>query len=809
MQEETPQQKKEYRWIGKPVRRSEDRRFITGHGHFLSNLRFPDASHVAILRSPFAHAEIRNVDVSRALRQPGVRAVLTGGEVKDMMKPWPHLIRIPDCYGIAVDKARYVGEPVAILAASDEFTAQDALELIDVEYEPLPVVTQIEKATEESAPLVHEDFERNIAWHKNFVYGDIDRAFRDADMTVSEKYYFHRYSSTPLDLTSCVASYDQATEELTIWDQNQLSPMYHTRYSKVLNVPSNRLRIINPDIGGGFGNKVHVYPYSALIALMAMKLGGSVRWVADRQGDMSAVMHQPDRVTSVEAAVKSDGTILGLKLVIRENFGAYVRHPEPQNVTRAFPSLLGCYKIGAVSIDAYGVFTNTCPTGPNRGYGQQHACFALERTVDAIARKLGVTPEGVRFTNFVPPESMPYETPLGSVYDGGNYPLALKKAMELIESEKVRARQKEMREKGIVVGLGLACTVEGGGTAMGFARLWGLEEKHAAGYGSPAESAHVKMLPDGKAVVAMGTVPQGQGHETVAAQIVAEQLGIQPGDVTVLPGFDSLTHPYSGAGSGTYGCRFSQLGVGALLGASGKIQEKMLLIAAHRLKAKPSELQVGDGRIHLRDKPDVGVSVRQIARIAHNMLAFLPPGLEPGLEAVHTYAFPYSQPVGNDMRGNLCCSYGNLAGAATVQIDIETGNVRVNKLVIVHDNGRILNPLIVEGQMLGGAAHGLAGSLYEHFVYNDDGQLLTSTFVDYLAITSVEMPEVTLSHMETPSPFTPLGAKGCGEGSAILLPALIGNAVEDALSPFGVRITELPLTPNKIWELLRQSEKKS
>jgi 2-furoyl-CoA dehydrogenase large subunit len=628
-------------------------------------------------------------------------------------------------------------------------------------------------------------------------------------MTVSERYYFHRYSSTPLDLTSCVASYDKATEELTIWDHNQMSPMYHARYSEALNVPTNKLRIINPDIGGGFGQKVHVYSYSVLIALIAKKLGGSVRWISDRLGDMSAVMHQPDRVTNVEAAVKSDGTILGLKLVIRENFGAFIRHPEPQNVTRAMPNIIGCYKIGAVSMDATGVFTNTCPTGPNRGYGQQHACFAVERTVDAIARKLGVTPERVRFTNFVPPESMPFETPMGSIYDGGNYPLALKKAMELIEYEKVRARQKEMREKGTVLGLGLACTVEGGATAMGFARLWGLEEKHAAGYSSPAESAHVRMLPDGKAIVAMGTVPQGQGHETVASQIVAEQLGIQLSDVTVMRGFDSLTHPYSGAGSGTYAARFSQLGVGALLGAAGKIREKMLLIAAHRLKVDPSELKMGDGKIALRDKPDVSVSVRQIARIAHNMLAFLPPGMEPGLEAVYTYAFPYTQPVGNDMRGNLCCSYANLAGAATVQIDIETGNVKVNKLVIVHDNGRILNPLIVEGQVIGGAANGLAGALYEHFVYSDEGQLLTNTFVDYLAITSVEMPKVTLDHMETPSPFTPLGAKGCGEGAGILLPALIGNAVEDALAPFNVRITELPLTPNKIWEMLRQSGKQN
>ncbi len=795
--EQIPRQEK---WVGRGIRRKEDNRLVVGKARFIDNLKFPNCAHAAILRSPYPHAKISKIDVSKAQSLPGVRAIMTGNDVKELMRPWPHLFPVPDYYGIAIDRVRYTGEPVALLAAADEFTAADAIEQIEVDYEPLSFVTTIEKATSEGAPLIHENFPKNLAWHKSYNYGDVDGAFQNADLIVSEQFYFPRYSSTPLDPTSCVASYERYSGELTIYDQNQQSPMYHARYARVLNVPSNKLRVINPDIGGGFGNKIHAYPYTALVSLLAMKLGGTVRWVADRTEDMMAVMHSADRITNIDAAVRRDGTVLGLRMRLSDNFGAFIRHPEPQNVTRAFPSFLGCYDIRAVGIDAYGVFSNTCPTGANRGYGQQHSFFVLERMMDIIARKLNLARDAIRFRNFISPSAMPYETPIGSVYDGGDYPEALRKAMKLIDYEKAREEQTRAKAEGKYLGIGLGCIVEGGGTTFGFARLWGLEGKFAAGYASAAEAAMVKVLADAKVVVAMGTVPQGQGHETVAAQIVADELGVHPDDVSVMPGFDSSFHPYSTNGSGTYSCRFSQIGVGAILGASKKIREKMLQIAAFRLKTDTQDLEISLGKISVKGRPDLVITIREISRIAHNMVALLPPGMEAGVDATYTYTFPNSGPVGDDLRGNLCTSYANLAGAAIVEVDSGTFQVSIKRLAIVHDSGTVLNSKIVKGQIDGATAHGVAGALYEQFAYGEDGQLLTSTFADYLPITSVEMPNLILDHMESPSPFTPLGAKGCGEGGAILAPGLIANAVEDALYERGVRIRELPITPDKLWK---------
>lgn len=796
------QEKSKSRWIGKSTPRVEDSRLIQGKGRFLNNIKFPGALHAVFLRSNLAHATLQSIDVSEALRHPGVRLVLTGKDVKESLRPWPHLLPVPDYYGMAVDKVRYAGEPLALIVASDPSSAEDALDLIRVNSDPLPVVSDIEGATKDGAPLVHAGFKGNVAWHKTYTYGDVDAAFRESDLTVSERFYFPRYASTPLDTTTCVAEFDRSTGELTIWDHNQQAPMYHARYAKVLGISTNKLRIINPEIGGGFGNKVHVYSYSALIALAAIKLGATVRWVAERREDMEGVMHSPDRVTYAQLALKRDGTMLGLKLNLTDNFGAFLRHPEPHNVTRAFPTILGPYRVKAISIDAVGVFTNTCPTGPDRGYGQQHSSFVLERMVDIAAKKLSMSVDEIRFKNLIPADAMPYETPLGSIYDSGDYPTALAKAMELVDYKSVCRQRDELRKVGRYLGVGLGCIVEGGATGSGFVRLWGLESKHAAGYASASEAASIRVLPDGRALVAMGTVPQGQGHETAAAQIVADRLGLDVKDVKVATGFDSQFHPYSANGSGTYASRFSTIGVGALLEASEKIRAKMLRIASYRLKVDQAQLEFEPGRVVVKGDSQKGISIKEIARISHSMIALLPPGLEPGLDAVATYTFPNSGPVGDDMKGNLCTSYANLAGAAVVEVDSGTGVVKIQKLAIVHDAGTIINPLIVKGQIDGGAAHGVGGALYEQFVYNEDGQLLSNTFADYLAVTAVEMPRLTTESMESPSPFTPLGAKGCGEGSSILLPSVLSNAVEDALSSFGVAIRQLPLSPEYLWRMI-------
>lgn len=790
------------KWVGREVKRKEDLRLLRGRGNFVYNFNPPEILHAAILRSHYAHARILRIDPNAALALSGVRAVLTGEEVVEMMEPFPHLIPTPSYYPMAVKKARYVGEPIALVAAEDRYLAKDALDLIDAEYAPLRPILDAEKAMESDAPLLHEDFGTNVGWHREFHYGDVDGAFSEADIIVKERFYFHRFASTPIEPWATVASYDSVENRLTIWDQNQQAPMYRARLSRVLRIPEQNIRLITPDIGGGFGNKQTGYGYSALIALVSIKTGRPVKWIADRREDLIGLMHSPDRIAYVEAAAENNGEVLGLKLKIIDNFGAYVRHPEPQNITNPFKIFLGCYRIKNVSIDAYGVMTNKCPTGPNRGYGINHTYFQLERIMDRIAQRLGLDPADIRQRNFVRPEEMPYTTPFGCVYDGGDYPAALSKVLERIGYRELRENQKKLWKERRYLGVGLASIVEPGATNASVAGLWG----STAPYASTDEAATVKVHATGKVTVAMGTVPQGQGHETVAAQIIADELGVPPEDIEVLPGFDTATHPYGG-NSGTYASRFSQVALGALLGAARKIREKMIKIAAHRLDARPGQLDLADGRLFVKDQPDRYVTIREIARSAYHLLALLPPGVEPGLEATYTYMFPYTAPLDSQQRSNFACSYGNSAVAVEVEVDGETGQVKILRYVTVHDCGTILNPMLLKGQIHGAVAHGIGGALYEEFVYGDDGQPLATTFADYLVPSATEIPEVEIEHMVTPSQFTPLGAKGAGEGGSMPAPAVLASAVEDALSPLGVRINSLPLTPQKIWHLIHTAQR--
>lgn len=789
------------RWVGREIKRKEDLRFLTGGGSFVYNLNFPEMLHVAILRSHFPHAKIKRIDTSGALAQPGVRAVLTGEDVAAMMDPFPHLIPTPKYYPIAIGKTRYVGEPVALVAAQDRSSARDALEFIDVAYDSLPPVVNAEKAMQSSSPLLHEDFGTNVGWHREFHYGDADEAFDRAEIVERDRFYFHRFASTPIEPWATVAAYNSVENKLTIWDQNQQAPMYRSRLSRVLRIPEQNIRLITPDIGGGFGNKQTGYGYSALIALVAIRTAKPVKWVADRREDLMGLMHSPDRIVYVEGAAKSDGEVLGLRFKLIDNFGAYLRHPEPQNITNPFKIFLGCYRIKNAYIDAYGVMTNKCPTGPNRGYGINHTYFQLERMMDRLAQRLGIDPAEIRLRNFIRPQEMPYTTPFGCVYDGGDYPAALTKALEMIRYRELREEQGRLWKEGKYIGIGVSSIVEPGATNASVAGLWG----STAPYASTDEAATVKVHATGKVTVAMGTVPQGQGHETVASQIVADELGVPVNDIDVLRGFDTATHPYGG-NSGTYASRFSQVAVGALVGACRKIREKMMRIAAHRLGAKPEELDLADGKIFVRESPERPVTVREIARAAYHLLALLPPGVEPGLEATYTYMFPYTAPLDSKQRSNFACSYGNSAVAAAVEVDVETGEVKILRYVAVHDCGIILNPLLLRGQIHGAVAHGIGGALYEEFAYDEDGQLLATTFADYLVPTAVEIPEIEIEHMVSPSPFTALGAKGAGEGGSMPAPAIIASAVEDALKPLGVKINSLPLTPSRVWELIQRSK---
>ncbi|MCS7094448.1 MAG: xanthine dehydrogenase family protein molybdopterin-binding subunit [Thaumarchaeota archaeon] len=780
------------------MKRKEDLRFLTGKGLFTDDLKIHNALHAVILRSPYPHARIKSIDTLRAEKLPGVRAVLIGAHLKDLISPFRHLIDVPPYYPMAVDKVRYVGEPVVALAAEDKYTARDATELIDIDYEPLDAVVDVKDALREGAPLVHEGYERNVAWHREFSYGDPEEAFSRAEWVVRGTYRFHRYSSTPLEPYACAVHFDRGTGVLTVWDQNQQVGLYRARFPAAMRMPEHLVRHITLDIGGGFGNKVMCYSTSAIVAALGILTERPVKWMAARSEDMSQVQ-SADRLAEVEMALRKNGEIIGMKVKIFENIGAWLRHPEPQTITRGFFTFTGAYRIRDLYIDATAVFTNKAPTVPNRGYGCHPAYFHLERMVDKAATELGIDGAELRLRNFVRPEEMPYTTPLGCVYDGGDYPEALKLVMEKIGYWEFRRKQPDYWAKGVYKGIGAILIVEPASTHASVTALWGSPIHQR--YASTSEAAMVRVHPTGKVVAALGTVPQGQGHETVVAQIVADVLSIDPDDVEVLPGFDSHTHPFGGE-SGTYASRFAVVGAGAVYGAAVAVREKALRIAANLLEVRAEDLEMQDGRIYVKEDPSRYVTLREVARAAYHQLAMLPKGEDPGLEETYTYRFPVGEPADEKLRSNYSSSYAYMAGGCIVEVDPETGSVKVERLVIVHDAGTVLNPLIMDGQVHGATYHGIAGALLEEFAYSQDGYPLATNFVDYLAPTSADTPDMEVYHTEHPSPFSPLGSKGSGEGTTILMPPLLACAVEDALRPFAVEVNELPLSPQRLWSLI-------
>jgi 2-furoyl-CoA dehydrogenase large subunit len=792
------EQIRSFKWIGKPLKVREDYRFIIGKGFFIDNLKFSDMLYAAILRSPYPHAKIKSIDTSKAEKLQGIKAIITGEVLKEYTSPYRHLIDVPLYYPMAIDKTRYVGEPVVAVAAENPYVARDALEYIEVSYEPLPLVVEALEAIKPGAPLIHDQYPRNIAFHRELHYGDIDSAYNSADKIVKRTLTFHRFSSVPLEPHACIAQFDPGTGILTVWDQNNQAGMYRSRFAEALRIPEHKLRHITPDIGGGFGNKNMSYGTSTIIATLSKITRKPVKWVATRYEDMIQVQGA-DRYAEVELAVKNSGDILGMKLKIIENIGAWLRHPEPQTITRGFFTITGGYKIRNVFIDATAVFTNKAPTVPNRGYGCHSAHFLLERTVDAVADTLGIDPTDVRMRNFVQPDQMPYDTPLGCIYDGGDYPEAFRLAMEKIGYREFKKKQPEFWKQGIYKGAGVILVVEPTGTQLSVTALWGSPIGNM--YASTSESATVRVHPTGKVVVAVGTSPSGHGHETVVSQLVAEELGLKPEDIEVLPGFDSFTHPFGGD-SGTFASRFGVVGVGAVIGAARAVRQKILRIAANMLEARPEDLEIENAAVFVKDDPSRRVEIRKVARVAYHHLAILPPDEQPGLEETYTYRFPVSKPVDDKLRSNYSCSYSYLAGGCIVKVDDETGSIEIERLVIVHDSGTVLNPLIVDGQVLGGAFQGIAGALFEEFSYSEEGNPLARSFADYLAPTAYDVPYMELTHIEHPSPFTILGSKGCGEGGNILMPSLVAAAVEDALKPFKVKIDNLPLKPEYIWNLI-------
>ena len=802
------------KWVGQSVPRREDPRLLTGRGTFVDDLQIPNVHHVAILRSPHAHARIRRIDMTRALALDGVIAGITGREVKEMTRPFSVVATAPvEYYCMGVDKVRFVGEAVAAVVARDRYLAEDALDLIEVEYEPLPPVLAPEKALEDGAPILHETVGSNLACHRILSYGDVDAAFEQADVVVSERLNFPRYTSMPLETYAVVGRYDPMSGDLTLWS-NFMGPfIMHPITARALNVPENQLRFIVPaDIGGSFGIKSSIYPYLTLVGLLSMKVDVPVKWIEDRREHLLASSSQTDRVSYREVAAKRDGTIVGVRTRIYDNVGAYLRTPEPACTFRPIGNIVGPYAVRNFQLDAHVVMTNKCPTGPNRGYGCQHYYFAQERLMDLLAEELDMDPAEVRLRNFIQPEQFPYTTPTGGIYDSGDYPKAFQLALDMSGYTALREEQKKARAEGRLFGIGIATGVDPSVSNMGYLTVaLHPDVRNQPDYlhkSGAAETATVKMDPLGHVTVFLSTTPQGQGHETVISQIVADDLGLTPDEIVVVDECDTAKNIWS-ISSGTYSSRFASVGTSAVAEAARALREQIHRIAAHLLSVDVEDIEVENRRFRVRGHPEQQVRLSHVAGAAHWNPRGLPEGMEVGLHVTKTFSFPQAAPPDDEDRVNSSQTYGFMVDICAVEVDPDTGAVKILKYVSVHDAGTIINPKIVEGQVYGGALHGIAGALFEEMVYDEHGQCLTATLMDYQCPSAMEAPKLDIGHIESPSPFTSLGSKGAGESSSETAPACIGNAVSDALAPLGVRVTDLPLTPLRCWELVRSGNAKA
>src|SRR5947199_6089667 len=796
-------------WIGKPVKRVEDARLLTGRGTYIDD-HPPVANlhHAAIVRSPHAHARIVGYDLTAALAVDGVVGAVTGEDVLRHTKPFSVGVTAPvHYYCAATDKARFVGEPVAVLVAKTRYIAEDAAELVRVRYEPLPAVVDPERALEPDAPVLHDAVGTNLAGHRRLVYGDPDRAFGEADVVLKERFRFPKYGSTPIETYGVIAAWDSLEGVCTVWS-NFMGPfIMHPLTARVLGLPENKLRfIVPPDIGGSFGIKTSIYPYIALIALAARRTGVPVKWIEDRHEHLLASSSGTDRVAYRELAAREDGTVLGMRYRWLDNVGGYIRSPEPGCSFRPIGNFVGPYRFRHLEVDSSVVMTNKSLTGPNRGYACGHLYFETERMMDLLAERIGLDPVEVRRRNLLQPGQFPYRTPTGGLYDSGDYPAALDKAVELARYAELRREQTAARAAGRLFGIGVALAVDPSVSNMGYVAT-ALDPQFRAKpeylpKSGAVDSATIKVDPLGRVTAILGTTPQGQGHQTIVAPIVADELGLTPDDVTVVDEMDTFTRVWS-ISSGTYSSRFGSVGTSAVALAARKLKAKLVEYGAHLMELPVASLEFRDGAVRPRSGKGPSYSIKDLAGRAHWNTESLPEGMEPALQATAVFGFTVAKAVDAQDRVNSSNTYGFIAEVMAVEVDRDTAAITILRYVTVHDAGTIINPMIAEGQIYGGALHGLGGALYEELVYAEDGQLLTGTFMDYLVPTASEAPTIDIAHVVSPSPLTPLGSKGLGESSSMTAPAVIANAVSDALGPLGIRITELPMTPTRLYELIQ------
>jgi aerobic carbon-monoxide dehydrogenase large subunit len=771
--------------LGDRMPRKEDGRFIRGKGNYVDDVRLPQMLHSAILRSPYAHARINSVDTSAALELSGVHAVITGEDLAEQGLAWMPTLAGDTQAVLATDKVRFQGQEVAFVVADDTYIAQDALELIDVDYEPLDPVIDSRKALDENAPVIRDDKDGK---DDNSIFfwdaGDKEatgKAFEEAEVKVRQEMYYPRIHPAPMETCGAVADYDVSTGEMTVHLTSQAPHAHRTLFAIVSGLPEHQIRIISPDIGGGFGNKVPIYPGYVCAAVASLVLGRPVKWMETRSENLMSTSFARDYHMVGELAATSEGKILGARSTILANHGAFDAHAQPgeQYPTGFFPIFTSCYDVPAAYAEATGVYTNRAPGGIayRCSFRVTEAIYLMERTMDVLADELGMDPVELRRKNFVKEEQMPYISVMGWEYDGGDYEGALQEALRIAGYEELLEEQKRAREEGRIMGIGLSTFTEIVGAGPG-------KKCHIAGI-EMFDAAELRIHPTGKAILKLGVKSQGQGHETTFAQIVAGELGIPAENVEVREG-DTDNTPF---GLGTYGSRSTPVCGAATAVVTRKVREKAKKIAAHLLEAAEGDVEYEDGRFFVKGSPDQAKTMDEVAFAAYTNV---PEGEEAGLEAV-TY---YDPPEMTYPFGAYIC---------VVEIDRGTGQVEVKRFIAVDDCGVRINPTVVDGQVHGGLAQGIGTALMEVIDFDEEGNHLNSSFMDYLIPTSMEVPNYELGEFVTPSTHHPLGARGVAESPTVGSPPAVVNAVVDALSPFGVCNVDMPLTPNKIWQLMREN----
>ena len=774
------------KYFGAAVKRREDPRFLRGEGRFIDDVTVPGMLHAAFLRSPHAHARIVRISTAAAAAAPGVARVLTFQDLERWMKPLPLFGAVPPGLAAVVkfdirqapqwplcrDRARHVGEIVAMVVADSPERAEDAVDLLEVEWDLLPPVVDMMRAAEPGAPLIHPEWGSNVGIGFTHSIGDADRAFAQADATVAETFHIQRYVGMPLEARGVVAVWDRRDGTMTTWNSTQVSHFVQQGLTGALGVPPHKIRVIAPDLGGGFGTKASGYAEDALIPIAALALGRPVKWIESRREHMSGAAHARHQVHAISLAARRDGTILAVRDRIWLDLGAYNAWGVvlPYNTVA---HLIGPHRIKNMRVDVQAVVTNKTPNAPYRGAGRPETVFAMDRIVDCLARELRMDPAEIRRRNYIRPDELPYDfgmpyrdgNPL--VYDTGDFPDALEKALEAAGYREFRAAQPLLRARGVHRGIGISGYVEG--TAIG-----------------PYEGATVKLDLAGRVIVATGAINSGQGHETSFAQIAADALGVPLEWVTVIGG-DTATVPF---GVGTFASRSAVTAGNSIADACREVRTKLARAAAVLLEAGPADIEIEDGRVFVKGSPGSAVDLARV--IQASIPTFAKPGVaSPDFEASAYHHVP-------------TVTYASAVHVAQVEVDAATGRVTLLRYVVAHDCGRVINPIIVEGQVHGGVAQGVGGALFEELVYDETGQLLTGSLMDYAVPKADDLPLIETVHLEFPSPRNPLGVKGLGEGGAISPPAAIANAIEDALAPFGVRITATPVTPARIVALLQR-----